>query len=59
MPHLEIAEVVLAYCNIANNDYQHYSGVLNIFIPNKLFGQLSDISLKIFIILTTFRVFIC
>ena len=59
VPHLEITEVVLAYWNTANNDYQHYSGVLNIFIPNKSFGQLSDISRKNFIILTTCRVFIC
>ena len=26
-PHLEISEVVLVHCNIANNDYQQHSGV--------------------------------
>ena len=28
VPHLEITEVVLAHCNIANNDYQQDLGVL-------------------------------
>ena len=46
MPHLEITEVVLVHCNIVNNDYQHYSRVLYIFIFNKLFCQLLDISNK-------------
>ena len=27
VPHLEITEVVLAHCNIANNDYQQDSRV--------------------------------
>ena len=44
VPHFEIAEVVLVYCNIVNNDYQHDSRVLHAFIPNKLLGQLLDIS---------------
>ena len=26
-PDLEITEAVLVHCNIANNDYQHVSGV--------------------------------
>ena len=29
---------------IVNNEYQHDSRILYIFIPNKLFGQLLDIS---------------
>ena len=28
VPHLEITEVVLVHCNIANNDYQQNSRVL-------------------------------
>ena len=44
--HLEITELVLVYCNIINNDYQHDSEVLYTFVPNKSFGQLLDISLK-------------
>ena len=48
MPHLEITEVVLIYCNIRNNDYQQDSRVLYMFVPNKSFGQLLDISLRTF-----------
>ena len=44
VPHLEINDVGLVHCNIVNNDYQHDSRVLYAFIPNKLFGQLLDIS---------------
>ena len=35
MPHLEIAEVVLVHCNMANNDYQQDSRILYTFVPNK------------------------
>ena len=49
LPHLEITEVVLAYCNIVNNDYQKDLGVLYMFLPNKSFGQLLDFSPKNFI----------
>ena len=34
VPHLEITEVVLVHCNMINNDYQHNSQVLYIFVPN-------------------------
>ena len=54
MPHLEIYEVVLVHCNIANNDYQQYSKVLYTFIPNKSFGELLDVSPRNFIFLKTF-----
>ena len=47
MPNLGIAEVVLVYSNIVNNDYQQDSRVLYTFVSNKLFGQLLDISRKI------------
>ena len=43
-PHLEITEVVLVHCNVVNNDYQHDSRVLYTFVPNKLFGNLLEIS---------------
>ena len=33
--YLETTKVVLAHCNIVNNDYQHSSRVLCTFIPNK------------------------
>ena len=41
---LEITEVVLVHCNIVNNDYEQDSRVLYMFVPNKLFGSLSEIS---------------
>ena len=33
VPHLEITEVVLVHCNIANNDYQQDLRVLYTFVP--------------------------
>ena len=44
VPHLEITEVVLVHCNIANNNYQKDSRVLYTFVPNELFGTLPEIS---------------
>ena len=45
IPHLEITEVVLVHCNIANNDYQQDSRVLYTFVLNKSLGSLLEISL--------------
>ena len=53
VPHLEITEVVLVHCNINKNDFQQDSRILYVFVPNKLFGQLLNISLKNFISLKT------
>ena len=47
VPHLEITEVVIVHCNINNNTYYQYLGVLytlDTFVPNN--GQLLDISPK-------------
>ena len=55
VPHLEISGVVLVHFNVVNNDYQHYSRALYAFVPNKSFGQLLDIWLKIFIVLKSFN----
>ena len=55
MPHLEIIEVVLVHCNIVNNDYQHDSRVLYTFVPNKPFGNLSEIFPTNHIFLKTFN----
>ena len=44
VPYLVITEVVLVYCNVANNDYQQDSRVLYTFVPNKPFGSLLEIS---------------
>ena len=37
MPDLEIVELVLVHCNLANNDYQQDSRILYTFVPNKPF----------------------
>ena len=55
VPHLEITEVILIHCNIANSDPQLDLRVLHTFFPNKSFGQLPDISPKKFIFLKTFN----
>ena len=55
VPRLEITEVILIHCNIANNNYQQDSRVLYIFVRNKSFGQLLDISPKHFLFLKTFN----
>ena len=46
VPNLEITEVVLVNCNIANDNYQQKSRVLYAFVPNNSFDQLLDISQK-------------
>ena len=53
--NLEIAELVLAHCDIVNNDYQQDSRVLYTFVANKPFGSLLEISPTIFIFLKTFK----
>ena len=53
--HLEILELVLVHCNLANNDYQQDSRILYTFVPNKPFGSLLEISLKNHIFLKTFN----
>ena len=55
VPHLEITEVLLVHCNIANNNYQQDSGVLYNFNPNKPFGSLLGISPANHIFLKTFN----
>ena len=54
VPHLEITEVVLIYCNFVNEDYQEDSRVLHKFVPNKPFGQLLDIKPKNYMFLKIF-----
>ena len=47
VPNLKITEAELVHCNNVNISYQQDSRALYTFIPNKLFGQLLDVSLKI------------
>ena len=39
MSHLEITELVLAHCNLVNNDYQQGLKILYKFVPNKPLHQ--------------------
>ena len=54
MSYLKITEVILMHCNVVNNSYQQNSGIWYIFVRNKSFGQLLDISPEKFIFLKTF-----
>ena len=54
VPYFEITEVVLMHCNLVNNSYQQNARVLYTFVPDKLFGQLLDISPNNYIFLKTF-----
>ena len=44
VPKIESVEVVSVDFNLVKNDYQHTPKVLFTFIPNKQFGQLTNIS---------------
>ena len=44
VPHLEVVELVLAHCNLVNNNYQQDSRILFTFVPNKSFDSLLEIS---------------
>ena len=55
IPHLEITEIVLVHCNIVNDHYLQDSRVLYIFVPDKPFGSLLEISPKNHIFLKTFN----
>ena len=39
VPHLEIVELVLAHCNLVNNDYQEDSRISYTSVPNKPLGS--------------------
>ena len=43
VPHVEIVELVLIHCNLANNDDQQNSRTLYTVVPNKAFGSLLEI----------------
>ena len=53
--NLEITEVVLVHCNIADSNYQQDSRVLYKFVPNKSFGKLLHISPENVIFLKSFE----
>ena len=53
IPKLQSVEIVLVHCNLVKNYYQHASKVLFIFVPNKQFGQLLNISPYVFTMMNT------
>ena len=55
VPHLEVVELVLVHCNLANNDYQQDSRILFTYVPNKSFGSLLEISPTNHVFLKTFN----
>ena len=55
VPHLEVVELVLVHCNLANNDYQQNSRILFTFVPNKTFDSLLEISPTNHVFLKTFN----
>ena len=55
VPRLEDVEVVLAHCNLLNNDYQQDSRILYAFVPNKTFDSLLEISPTNHVFLKTFN----
>ena len=55
VPHLEVVELVLAHCNLVNNDYQRDSRILYTLVPNKTFGSLLEISPTNHVFLKTFN----
>ena len=55
VPHLEIVDLVLIYCNFVNNNYQQNSRILYRFVPNKPFGSLLETSPSNHIFLKTFN----
>ena len=55
VPHLEIVEVVLGHCNLVSNNYQQNSRILYIFVPNKTFRSLLEISPPNHVFLKTFN----
>ena len=54
MSHLKITEILSVHCNIVKNYYQRILRVLYVFVPNKSFGQLLNISPKCFTFLKPF-----
>ena len=57
VPHLEITEVVLVYCNIVNNEYQQDWRVSYTCVLNKIYVSLLEISLANHIFLKTLKTF--
>ena len=55
VPLLEVVELVLVLCNLANSDYQQDSRILFTLVPNKSFGSFLEISPTNQVFLKTFN----
>ena len=55
VPSLEVAEVVLAQCNLVNKQYQQKSEVLYTFTPNKFYSCWLNVERSNFVILKTYN----
>ena len=55
VPLLEVVELVLVHWNLVYNDYQPDSRILYVFLPNKTFGSLLEISPTNHVFLKTFN----
>ena len=55
VPDLEVFQLVLVHCNLANNDYQQDFRILYTFVPNKTFRSLLEISPTNQVFLKTFN----
>ena len=55
VPRLEITEEILVHCNIVINNYPQDPKAFYAFVPNKLLGQLLDLSPKNFLFSKTFN----
>ena len=53
VPSLEIVEVVLAQCNLLDNQYQQKSEVLSTFTPYKSYAYLLNVELRNLVFLKT------
>lgn len=53
--NLEVADIFLIYCNLANNNYHRESKIFLIFGPNKGFEQLFEITPEELTLMETFR----
>ena len=44
------------HCNLVKNDYQHAANILFTFVPNKIFGNLLNISPHVFTMKNTINI---
>ena len=55
VPSVELVEVVLAQCNLVDNQHRQKSKVLYIFTPNKSYAYLLNLQLSYLVFLKTYN----